>query len=62
MQYLFIVVAVKTCKYIYYKDTDEITGFFLLLKDIFIARSEDTFLPFTCEDTGVAMVTTIINQ
>ena len=46
----------------YYIDTDEITGFFLLLKShIFIARSEDTinFLSFTCEDIGVAMVTNI---
>ena len=47
----------------YYIDTDEITGFFLLLKShIFIACSEDTinFLSFTCEDIGVAMVTTLI--
>ena len=34
-------------KLLYYIDTDEIPGFFLLLKNhIFIARSEDTFLIF----------------
>ena len=44
----------------YYIDTDEIPGFFLLLKNhIFIARSEDTILSFTCEDIDVAMVTNI---
>ena len=33
--------------YIYYIDTDEIPGFFLLLKNhIFIARSEDTIFIF----------------
>ena len=32
---------------LYYIDTDEIPGFFLLLKNhIFIARSEDTFFVF----------------
>ena len=48
----------------YYIDTDEIPGFFLLLKNhIFIARSEDTLsLSFTCEDIGVAMVTNMISQ
>ena len=49
---------------IYYIHTDEIPGFFLLLKNhIFIACSEDTikiFLSFTCEDIGVAMVTNTI--
>ena len=48
----------------YYIDTDEIPGFFLLLKNhIFIARGEDNiFLSFTCEDIGVAMVTNMISQ
>ena len=47
----------------YYLATDEITGFFLLLKNhIFIAHSEDTFLSFTCEDIGVTMVTNMISQ
>ena len=33
--------------YIYYIDTDEIPGFFLLLKNhIFIVRSEDTIFIF----------------
>ena len=42
--------------------TDEIQGFFLLLTNhIFIARSEDTILSFTCEDIGVAMVTNMIS-
>ena len=45
----------------YYIDTDEIPGFFLLLKNhIFIARREDTILSFTCEDIGVAMVTNMV--
>ena len=36
--------------------------FFPLLKNhIFIARSEDTILFFTCEDIGVAMVTNMIS-
>ena len=40
----------------YYIDTDEIPGFFLLLKNhIFIERSEDTIFIFTCEDIGVAI-------
>ena len=48
----------KNCPY--YIDTDEIPGFFLLLKNhIFIARSEDTILSFMCEDIAVAMVTNI---
>ena len=45
---------------IHYIDTDETPGFFLLLKNpIFIARSKDAFLSFTCKDIGVAMVTNI---
>ena len=45
----------------YYIDTDEILGFFLLLKNhIFIVRSKDTIFPFTCEDIGVAIVTNIM--
>ena len=48
-------------RYIYYIDTDEIPGFFLLLKNhIFISCSEDTILSFTREDIGVVMVTYII--
>ena len=36
-----------TNKFFYYIDTDEIPGFFLLLKNhIFIARSEDTIFIF----------------
>ena len=47
----------------YYIDTDEIPGFFVLLKnDIFIAPREDTILSFTCEDIGVAMVTNFLEQ
>ena len=54
MQILYNIV-------IYYIDTDEIPGFFLLLKNhIFIARSKDIFLSFMCADIGVAMVTNII--
>ena len=50
-------------KGVYYIDTDEIPGFFLLLKNhIFIARSEDTIFFFTCEDIDVAMVTNMISQ
>ena len=46
---------------IYYIDTDEIPGFFLLLKNhIFIARSEDTIFSFICDDIGIAMVTNMI--
>ena len=45
--------------FFYHIDTDEIPGFFLLLKNhIFIERSES----FTCEDIGVAMVTNMISQ
>ena len=41
--------------------TDEIPGFFLLLKNhIFIARSEDTIFSFICDDIGIAMVTNMI--
>ena len=45
----------------YYVDTDEIPGFFLLLKKIiFSSRAvKILFLSFTCEDIGVAMVTNI---
>ena len=50
-------------KGVYYIDTDEIPGCFLLLKNhIFIARSEDTIFFFTCEDIDVAMVTNMISQ
>ena len=43
-----------------YIDTDEIPGFFLLLKNhIFIAHSKDAIFSFTCKDIGVAMVTNI---
>ena len=42
----------------YYIDTDEIPGFFLLLKNhIFITRSI-----LTCEDIGVTMVTNFLEQ
>ena len=44
---------------IYYIDTDEIPGFFLLLKIISSSRAVK-ILSFTCEDVGVAMVTNII--
>ena len=44
----------------YYIDTDEIPGFFLLLKNhIFIVPVKILFLSFTCEDIGVAMVANI---
>ena len=44
---------------IYYIDTDEIPGFFLLLKNhIFIARSEDAIFIFHVCGIGVTMVTT----
>ena len=53
----------KAVNWYYYIDTDEIPGFFLLLKNhIFIARSEDTIFISSCEDTGVAMVTSMISQ
>ena len=56
-QYQPMQIQEKTFRYI---DTDEILGFFLLLKNhIFIARSEDTILSFMCEDIAVAMVTNI---
>ena len=42
----------------YFIDTDEIPGFFLLLKNhIFIVRSEDTIFIFHVWGFGVAMVT-----
>ena len=41
-------------------DTDKIPGFFLLLKNhVFIGRSEDTILSFTCVYVDVVMVTNI---
>ena len=51
-------------KGIYYIDTDEIPGFFLLLKNhIFIARSEDTIFVFHVWGYwNVAMVTNMISQ
>ena len=52
-------------KNIYYIDTDEIPGFFLLLKIISSSRAVKilhVFLYFTCEDIGVAMVTNMISQ
>ena len=46
-----------------YIDTDEIPGFFFLLKIISSSRAvKILFLSFTCEDIGVAMVTNIISQ
>ena len=49
--------------HVYYIDTDDLPGFFLLLKNhISIAGSEHTILSFTCEDIGVAMVTNMISQ
>ena len=45
-----LVMKINNC----YIATDEIPGFFLLLKNhILIAHSEDTFLSFTCEDIGL---------
>ena len=47
----------------YFIDTDEIPGFFLLLKIISLSRAvKILFLSFTCEDIGVAMVTNMISQ
>ena len=61
-QGIYVCVYTYVCIF-YYIDTDEIPGFFLLLKNhIFIARSEDTIFSFTCEDIGVAMVTNMISQ
>ena len=46
---------------IYYKNSCEIPGFLLLLKNhIFIARSNILFLSFTCEDIAVAIITKMI--
>ena len=43
----YYVTPLYMFKAIYYKDTDEIPGFFLLLKThIFIARSEDAIFIF----------------
>ena len=48
---------------VYYIDTDEIPGFFLLLKNISSSCAvKIPFLSFTCEDIGVAMVTNMISQ
>ena len=48
---------------VYFIDTDEIPGFFLLLKNhTFIARSEDTIFSLTFEDIGVAMVANMIDH
>ena len=48
---------------VYYIDTDEIPGFFHLLKNnIFIDAVKILFLTFTCEDIGVAMVTNMSSQ
>ena len=49
--------CVISCNQVYYIDTDEIPGFFLLQKKI-ISSSRAVkilFLSFTCEDIGVAM-------
>ena len=44
MQQNYKITVLSIIKGLYYTDTDEIPGFFLLLKNhIFIARSEDTF-------------------
>ena len=51
------------CILIYYIDTDEIPGFFLLLKIISSSCAvKIPFSSFTCEDNGVAMVTNMISQ
>ena len=43
MQQNYKITVLGIVKGLYYIDTDEIPGFFLLLKNhIFIARSEDT--------------------
>ena len=48
---------------VYYIDTDEITGFFLLPKLISSSSAvKILFLSIRCEDIGVAMVTNIISQ
>ena len=42
-----IRIQKRACNIVYYIDTDEIPGFFLLLKNhIFIAHSEDTIFIF----------------
>ena len=51
------------CIPFYYIDTDEVPGFFHLLKNIFSSRAvKILFLSFTCEDIGVAMVTNFLEQ
>ena len=48
----------------YYIDTDEIPGFFLLLKKSYLHHMcvKILFLSFTCEDIGVAIVTSMITS
>ena len=47
--------------FFYCIDTDEMPGFFLLLKNHISLRAvKILFLSFTCEDIGVAMVTNMI--
>ena len=47
----------------YHIDTDEIAGFFLLVKNRIFARTvKILFLSLTCEDIDVAMVTSMISQ
>ena len=49
---------------IYYIDTDEIPGFLLSLKRLYRhpRAMKILFLSFTCEDSGVAMVTNIFRE
>ena len=48
---------------LYYTDTDEIPGFFLLIKVVSSLRAvKILFLSFTFEDIGVVMVTNMIGQ
>ena len=47
MQQNYKITVLSIIKGLYYTDTDEIPGFFLLLRNhIFIARSEDTIFIF----------------
>ena len=49
--------------FFYCIDTDEMPGFFLLLKNHISSRAvKILFLSFTCEDIGVAMVTNMITN
>ena len=60
LEFIKLKLLIKNICYI---DTDEIPGFLVLPKNhIFIVRSEDTILSFTCENIGVAMVTNMISQ